>query len=79
MTIVLVLLVVTLAGILLATNARRRAAREAAMAEQRIRMTQRRPRVPVVSNNVKGVTASQTIQPLRPGHSAASAANGDRT
>ena len=65
MTIVLLLLVVMLAGIVLAANARRRAAREAAMAQERARSAQRKPRVPDVSNNVKGVTASQTIQPLR--------------
>ena len=67
MTILLLLLFVTLAGVLLATNARRRAAREAALALERSRAAQRKPRVPEVSNNVKGVTASQTIQPLRPG------------
>jgi hypothetical protein len=70
-TIVLVLLVLAFAGIFFTANARRRAAREAAIAQERIRAAQRRPRVPVVSNNVKGVTASQTIQPLRTGTSPA--------
>jgi hypothetical protein len=43
------------AGFLLVANARRRAAREAAMALERTRSAQRKPRVPVVSSNVKGV------------------------
>ena len=45
----------------------RRAARVAAeAAAMRARNAARRPRVPDVSNNLKGVTASQTIQPFRP-------------
>jgi hypothetical protein len=56
-----------LAGFIVFAIARRRsAAREAAAeAAARSRMA-RRPRVPTVSNNLKGVTASQTIQPLKP-------------
>ena len=45
-------------------NAARQAAAEVSRA--RARTAARRPRVPVVSNNVKGVTASQTIAPVRP-------------
>jgi hypothetical protein len=49
------------------TFTRRRAAvREARTAEQaRSRSARNRARVPTVSNNVKGVTASQTIEPLQ--------------
>jgi hypothetical protein len=65
LTIALLLIAVTLAGFGLTANARRRAEREAAAtALERARVAQRK-RVPVVSNNVKGVTASQTISPLR--------------
>jgi hypothetical protein len=63
----------TLIGLLLfaclcifALSRRRAAAREAradAMARSR---SARRPSIPSVSNNLKGVTASQTIQPVRP-------------
>lgn len=57
------LLVASIWGLVTARNRRARAAEEAAaMARQR---AARRNRVPVVSNNVKGVTASQTIDPYR--------------
>lgn len=48
--------------------ARRRAAvRDAeAAAQVRFRSARNRARVPAVSNNVRGVTATQTIEPLRP-------------
>ena len=66
--IVLVVVVIALAAILLTANARRRAARDAAAAAlERARQAQRKRVVPDVSNNLKGVTASQTIKPFRPG------------
>jgi hypothetical protein len=54
-----------LAGVVVVAKARRRAERDAvaATAAQRAKAAQRR-RIPAVSNNVKGVTATQTIQPL---------------
>jgi hypothetical protein len=58
--IVLVLLVVVVVAI-----SRRRVARaEAAAALARAR-AERKNRIPAVSNNLKGVTATQTIQPFR--------------
>jgi Tfp pilus assembly protein PilV len=66
-TIVLVVVMIALAAILLTANARRRAAREAAAAAlERARQAQRKRAVPDVSNNLKGVTATQTMQPFRP-------------
>ena len=62
-----------LAAVLVTINSRNKRAREAAAAAALARQrAARRPRVPVVSNNLKGVTASQTIAPLR------STATGDR-
>lgn len=57
-----------LAGLFVFAFSRRRAAARAAQAEAaaRSRAAARRPSVPAVSSNLKGVTASQTIQPLRP-------------
>lgn len=62
---VLIPLLLLLAAVLF-VNARRRAAqrREAQAAQARARAA-RRQQVPTVSSNLKGVTASQTIQPLR--------------
>jgi hypothetical protein len=56
------------AGLLMFAMSRRRAAARAARADAiaRSRVAARRPAIPTVSNNLKGVTASQTIQPLRP-------------
>ena len=55
------------AGLLVFAMSRRRAAARAAQAEAIARSrVARRPAIPAVSNNLKGVTASQTIQPLRP-------------
>jgi hypothetical protein len=49
----------------LAAALRSRAARQAAeQSRARARSVARRQRVPVVSNNVRGVAASQTIAPL---------------
>jgi hypothetical protein len=51
-----------------ALSRRRAAVRKAdAAAQARSRSARSRPRVPTVSNNLKGVTATQTIQPYRPG------------
>ena len=50
-----------------ALSRRRAAARDAdAAAIARSRASARKPPVPAVSNNLKGVTASQTIRPVRP-------------
>jgi hypothetical protein len=55
------------AGLCMFALSRRRAAAREAQAEAIARSRHaRRPVVPTVSNNLKGVTASQTIQPLRP-------------
>ncbi|MGB7903145.1 MAG: hypothetical protein WCF43_00530 [Steroidobacteraceae bacterium] len=60
------LLLVVLAFV--AISRRRAAAREAAAAARtRSRSARNRARVPAVSNNLKGVTATQTIEPFRPG------------
>ncbi|MBK7904172.1 MAG: hypothetical protein IPJ97_15445 [Proteobacteria bacterium] len=51
-----------------ALSRRRAAVREAeAVAQARARSVRNRARVPTVSSNVLGVTASQTIDPLRSG------------
>ena len=53
-----------------ALSRRRAAVREAeaaAQARSRTANARNRARVPTVSNNLKGVTASQTIEPVRPG------------
>jgi len=65
----LALLAVTLlvALFFFALARRRTSAREAeAAAQARARTARNRQSVPAVSNNVKGVTASQTMQPYRP-------------
>jgi hypothetical protein len=55
------------AGLFVFAMSRRRAAARAARADAVARSrVARRPVIPTVSNNLKGVTASQTIQPLRP-------------
>ncbi len=51
-----------------ALSRRRAAVREAeAAAQARSRSARNRARVPTVSSNVRGVTATQTIEPFRPG------------
>ena len=53
-----------------ALSRRRAAVREAeaaAQARSRTATARNKARVPAVSNNVKGVTATQTIEPVRPG------------
>jgi hypothetical protein len=65
LTLVLALLVV--AAIVMAINARNKRAREAKAAAAAARQrAARRNRVPDVSSNLKGVTASQTMEPYRP-------------
>ena len=64
LTIVLALLLV--AAVLFTINARNKRAREAAAAAALARQrAARRNRVPDVSSNLKGVTASQTIEPYQ--------------
>jgi hypothetical protein len=64
-TIVLMIALVSLASMYLVVGNRRRAEHRAVEA-QMARRAARRRNVPAVSNNLKGVTASQTIEPLRP-------------
>lgn len=55
------------AGLLVYALLRRRAAAREAEADALARTrSSRRPSVPAVSNNLKGVTATQTIEPLKP-------------
>ena len=66
LTLVLALLVV--AAIVMAINARNKRAREAKAAAAAARQrAARRNSVPDVSSNLKGVTASQTMEPYRAG------------
>ena len=58
------LVLVVVAGLLVRRQRAVRAARVAA-ARARARAAARRNRVPAVSSNLKGVTASQTINPYR--------------
>jgi uncharacterized membrane protein len=61
------LLLLAVLGVV-ALSRRRAAVREAeAAARARSRSARNRARVPAVSSNVMGVTASQTIEPLRAG------------
>lgn len=61
------LLLLALVGFV-ALSRRRAAVREAeAAAQVRSRSARNRARVPTVSSNVMGVTATQTIEPYRPG------------
>jgi hypothetical protein len=54
------------AGLVFFALSRKRAAARDAQAEAIARSrAARRPRVPTVSNNLKGVTASQTIDPVK--------------
>jgi hypothetical protein len=64
LTMVLALLLVV--AVVITINARNKRAREAAAAAALARQkAARRNRVPDVSNNLKGVTASQTMAPYR--------------
>jgi len=61
------LLLLAVAGFF-ALSRRRAAVREAeAAAQARSRSARNKARVPAVSSNVRGVTATQTIEPFRPG------------
>ncbi len=66
LTLLLGLLLFAIAAVMLVRH--RRAVRDAATAaaNARARAAARRNRVPAVSNNLKGVTASQTIEPVKP-------------
>ena len=58
--------VLLVAALVYTINARNKRAREAAAAATLARQrAARRNRVPDVSNNLKGVTASQTMEPFR--------------
>jgi len=63
--IVLAIIVAAACGLVLLYGSRKRAERAAAEALLARNRAARRSRVPEVSNNLKGVTASQTIEPLR--------------
>jgi cbb3-type cytochrome oxidase subunit 3 len=65
MKLTLLLAVLLVAVVVFTINARNKRAREAAAAALARQKAARRSRVPAVSNNVKGVTASQTIEPYR--------------
>lgn len=66
MKLVLLIPLLLVLAALLFVNARRREARlREAEAAAKARAA-RRNRVPTVSSNLKGVTATQTIQPVRP-------------
>jgi hypothetical protein len=64
-TIVLVIIVAAACGLMLLSSARKRAERAAAAALLVRSRAARKSRMPEVSNNLKGVTASQTIEPVR--------------
>jgi Na+-transporting methylmalonyl-CoA/oxaloacetate decarboxylase gamma subunit len=72
MTVVLLVALVLLAAVAVVSSVRKRAAREEAAAALARTRAARRSRVPNVSNNLKGVTATQTIEPYGTGRSAAS-------
>jgi hypothetical protein len=65
-TILLLLIIASAGGLVLFYGARKRAERATAEATLARTRAARRSRVPDVSNNLKGVTASQTIEPLKP-------------
>ena len=65
MTIVLLIVLAATGCLMLFFGARRRAERAAAEALLARSRAARRSRIPDVSNNLKGVTASQTIEPIR--------------
>jgi hypothetical protein len=64
MKIALLLAFLLGAAIAYAISVRRRSEREQAAAAAARARAARRPKVPAVSSNLKGVTASQTIQPV---------------
>jgi hypothetical protein len=71
MKLTLLLALLLIVAVLVTINARKRRALEAQAAAQARQRAARRNRVPEVSSNLKGVTASQTVSPYRPGESRA--------
>jgi len=69
MKLTLLLALLLIVAVLVTINARKRRALEAQAAAQARQRAARRNRVPEVSSNLKGVTASQTVSPYRPGES----------
>ena len=68
MKIALIALLLLLMVGFVALSRRRAAVREAeAVAQARSRSARNKARVPAVSSNVRGVTATQAIEPFRPG------------
>jgi predicted PurR-regulated permease PerM len=67
MKVALIALLLLAAMCFFALSRRRAAVREAEAAAQARSRARNKARVPTVSNNVKGVTATQAIEPLRPG------------
>ena len=67
MKFTLLLALLLIVAVLVTINARNRRTREAQAAAQARQRAARRNRVPDVSSNLKGVTASQTLSPYRPG------------
>jgi hypothetical protein len=69
MKLTLLFALLLIVGVLVTINARKRRALEAQAAAQARQRAARRNRVPDVSSNLKGVTASQTLSPYRPAES----------
>jgi archaellum component FlaF (FlaF/FlaG flagellin family) len=70
MKVALIALLLFFVMCFVALSRRRAAVREAeaaAQARSRTATARNKARVPTVSNNVKGVAATQSIEPLRPG------------
>lgn len=65
MKFVILIVLLLLTGLVVTVISRRRVARAKAAAAVARARAQRKSRIPAVSNNVKGVTASQTIEPYR--------------
>lgn len=63
--VLLIPLLLVLAAVLFVNSRRREARQREAEAAARAKAAKRN-RVPAVSNNLKGVTATQTLQPVRP-------------
>ena len=66
MTTVFLIIAAACGGLMLIHTARKRSEHAAAVQHAKSRAARNKVRVPDVSNNVKGVTASQTISPLKP-------------
>jgi hypothetical protein len=75
----LLIVLLFVAAVLLVSGVRKRTKRASLQAAARARAAARRkPSVPAVSNNLKGVTASQTIQPYKPGNPPRAGGDGER-